>query len=248
MFNFKKITLALALAAASAVGTPALAAVQTVDAVGYTFSFDDVLWGLAGGTTFSSAGDVFTFANLGYATRSASPRSGQADSGFYDLLDSAITVTAKSGYQLTGIVTGAIGEVSAVSGSHAGSLASAYAFGGVDWVTDASGFVPTGAPGADVFAGAGSSDVRGFNNSDAVAFVSGTTFAVGTYLVSAGTKSFMAGSSAFASLDSATFSVGVSAVAPVLPVSPVPEPESFALLLSGLALVAAVARRRRIQG
>lgn len=248
MSNFKKITLTLTLAAASAVGTPAMAAMQTVDAVGYTFSFDDVLWGLPGGTSFSSAGNVFTFANLGYLSGSSVTRGGSSNSGFYDALDNSITITAKSGYQITGIVTGASGTVSAIAGSAAlpgvNVEASASVNAGVtSWRTDAGYLFATQNVGADVIVSAGASDVRHYSAADTgqFAFAPGTSFAVGSYMLSLGSKSSGAGSAAFASLDAASFSVAVS------PVSPVPEPESFALLLSGLALVAATSRRRQHQ-
>lgn len=236
MPNILKGLATLTITAAAAMGAPAFAATQTIDAVGYSFSFDDVLWGLAGGTSFSKVGDVFTFSDLGYTTSSSVARRGDRTSSFSDLLDSAITITAKSGYTLSSIVTGATGTVSATAGSNASALASAYADGRAYWTTDIGGYKPSGNLN-EAYANAGTSDVRAYSASDTALFNNGEASAVGNYAVSIGTKTFWGGSSAYATLDTASFAVSISAV---------PEPETYAMLLAGLGLVGAVARRRAL--
>jgi hypothetical protein len=237
MSFFKKTTLALALVAASAMGTPALAAMQTVDAVGYTFSFDDVLWGVPLGTSFSSAGDVFTFADLGYATSDAVAKRGQSYSTVNDWLYSAVTVTAKSGYQIAGITTLATGQVSATAGADA--LATAYAdvAFSTSWSTDTGeGHKPSGYSAAGVYAEPGTSALLAYSVTDTAVFSSGPMSAVGTSDVYVSTFAALAGSAANASLNTASFSVAVT---------PVPEPETYAMLLAGLGLIGTIARRRK---
>ena len=236
MTSIFKTLATLAVASAATVGVPAFAAVQTVDAVGYTFSFDDGVWGTAAGTSFSSAGNVFTFSNLGYDSASSVARRGNASSYLYDELYSAITITAKAGYSLTSVVTGATGLVSAMAGADASAYASAYAYGGTYWSTNLSGYKPYGWLSTSTYVNAGDADVRAYSATETATFGAGETTAVGSYIAQLGTYSFAGGSSARATLDTASFAVAVSAV---------PEPETYAMLLAGLGLVGAVARRRR---
>ncbi len=237
MSNILKSLATLAVTAATVMGTPAFAATQTLDAVGYTFSFDDGLWGIPDGASFSQAGNVFTFSNLGYATSSSVLRRGDGASSFYDWLDSAVTVTAKSGYTLSSIVTGSTGSVSAVAGSNVMALASAFAFSGTYWSNGlGGGYMPSGASNVEAYASAGTPDARTYSVTDTALFNSGETSAVGSYAVSIATKTFSGGSAASVSHDTASFAVAVTAV---------PEPETYAMLLAGLGLMGAVARRRR---
>ena len=240
MLNLKQMTLTLAIAAAATVGTSASAAVQTVDAVGYTFSYDDSFWGTSVGTTFSNSGNVFTFANLGYESSSAVARSGSTSSDLYDSFDSAVSVSAKSGYEISGITTGATGRLSAISGPAADSVANAIAFSGTYWSTNVSGRKPGPEGYVSVFASGGdTSKMSTYSTSDAASasanFYAGTTQAVGNYIAWLYTDASKGGSSAYASQDTASFAVAVTAV---------PEPETYAMLLAGLGLVGAIARRR----
>ena len=238
MPNIKQLTLALAIAAAATVGTSASAAVQTVDAVGYTFSYDDSFWGTSVGTTFSNSGNVFTFSGLGYVTSATGTRRGYISSNYGDDFTAAVSITAKSGYQISGIVTGATGNLSAISGSAAASEASASVYAGSSWLTNAGYLNATSAGEASAFANGGTSDVHAYSTTDRgmLSFAAGTTYAESYYYLSGGTKASLLGSSASASQDTASFAVSVTAV---------PEPETYAMLLAGLGLVGAVSRRRR---
>ena len=238
MSNVLKALATITAVAASAMGAPAFAATQTVDSVGYTFSFDDELWGLGFGTAFSNAGNVFTFSGLDYSTTGNGIRGGTSGSFYNATLSDAVTITAKAGYQLTGVVTSATGSLQVGSDKQAGSKASAYAYGASSWVTNTGNFGATSAGAVQISVNAASSfDSLSYVTSDAgmVSFAPGTTSAKSSYELSGITSATGSTSYGFASQDTVSYAVAVSAV---------PEPETYALLLAGLGLMGAVVRRR----
>ena len=238
MSNVLKALATITVVAASAMGAPAFAATQTVDSVGYTFSFDDELWGLDFGTAFSNAGNVFTFSGLDYSTNSNGIRAGTSGSFYNASISDAVTITAKTGYQLTGVVSSATGVLQVGSGKQVGSEASANAYGASSWVTNTGSFGATSSGAVQVATlGVNSYESLSYVTSDAgmVNFAPGTTFAKSSYQFSGNTSATGAVSYAFASQDTVSYAVAVSAV---------PEPETYALLLAGLGLMGAVVRRR----
>ncbi len=237
MKNLNKILLAVAITATPFFSTTAMAAIQTVDAGKYTFSYDAALWDIPGGTVFNQIGDVFTFSELGYTASATGIKRGNIASQYDDWLGSAVTITAKAGYQITGVLSGATGSLSAISGSAAESHSFATASTGVFWSTNILSYrtIYLGPTIANVNAGA--SDVHTYSTTGQALFSNGTTFAVASYNVVGYAKAILLGSAALTSQDTASFMVTVSAV---------PEPETHAMLLVGLGLIGAIARRRKI--
>ena len=224
-------------ATSAALSTPANAATQSLATAGYTFSYDDSFWGISGGTTFSNTGDVFTFANLGYAV-SVSGSNGTG--GFSDAAGSAVTVTANSGYALDKIVTQASGTFQATAGNNVAASASVLASLVTSWDVGAQYPSFSGSQGrATYLATNGNIDTGNFTVKTSV-FDGPTSSAVG-YIQLVGQVATAGRSSASISLDSVSFTVTSSSV------SPVPEPESYAMLVAGLGLLGAVARRRKAQ-
>jgi hypothetical protein len=238
MSSTLKILATLTVAAASAIGAPAFAAIQTVDAVGYTFSFDDVLWGTTAHTNFASNENVFSFSNLGYSTY-AFGTGDQTGSKYSVQIFDAVTITAKDGYQLTGVVSTATGLVYATSSGTVGNAASAFTAPATLWSTNVGTFSSTSAVVVSTSAsGAGSNGYEAYTSTDpsAASFALGTTNASLNYQFYGFASATGKGSLALASQDTASFAVSVTAV---------PEPESYAMLLAGLGVVGVTVRRRR---
>lgn len=231
----KKSLLVLAFAAAFA--GSASAAVQSVDAGNYTFAYDDSFWGIAQGTVFGRSGNTFTFSNLGYSAAAAGQRSGESSSEFLDWIDvGAVSVQAKSGYQIQSIISGTVGQIATTVGGAEG-----YAYAGADTYAQwngRGGFYSDTATysekdGSASFGANGPYSVSGSANLGGIQRADLTYFQTGGWVSVAGRNS-----SASISHDVSYFTVQVSAV---------PEPDTYAMLLAGLGLIGALVRRRAKQ-
>lgn len=248
-FAMKRRLFGLLLAAGFAAS--AQAAIQTVDAGTYTFSYDDSFWGLSTGTSFARAGNTFTFGNLGYEVEAIGGRRGIVQSGLTDSGKSVLSISAKSGYVIDSVSMGmtGVGQVSAPVGAAAGTDASAQVQLGVGWysslpytafyqnpVHDLSLATASG-PGVQPY------DVRG-------TWVPYSYYPEGTVPPGASLRPTSAsleyfdvsmiamatpGAYARATQDTTYFTVQVSAV---------PEPESYAMFLAGLGFLGVVVSRR----
>lgn len=233
----KKSLLVLAFAAAFA--GSASAAMQSVDAGNYTFTYDDSFWGIAQGTVFGQSGNTFTFSNLGYSAAAAGQRSGESSADFLDwTYVGAVSVQAKSGYQIQSIISGAVGQITTTVGSADG----AYAYAGSDNYAQWNG-------ASDIYSDTstysekdgsvnfgtknGPYNVSGSANLDGVQQADLTYFQTSGWVTVAGRDS-----SASISHDASYFTVQVSAV---------PEADSYAMLLAGLGVIGALVRRRAKQ-
>ncbi|MFZ2971451.1 MAG: PEP-CTERM sorting domain-containing protein [Ferribacterium limneticum] len=232
----KKSLLALAFAAAFA--GSASAAMQSVDAGNYTFTYDDSFWGIAQGTVFGQSGNTFTFSNLGYSAAAAGQRSGESSADFLDwTYVGAVSVLAKSGYQIQSIISGAVGQITTTVGSadgayaYAGSDTYAQWNGASDIYSDTSTYSEK--DGSDSFGANGPYNVSGSANLDGVQQADLTYFQTSGWVTVAGRDS-----SASISHDASYFTVQVSAV---------PEADSYAMLLAGLGVIGALVRRRAKQ-
>jgi hypothetical protein len=104
----------------------AQAAAVSVDAGTFTFTYDD---SFLAGSSFSSAGGVFTFSGLNYlatAVGNATPTdsSGGTFDGYYGK-PAPILITPKAGYQITGLTESIAGRYAAAAGGEQGSMAGA---------------------------------------------------------------------------------------------------------------------------
>jgi len=230
----KKSLLILAVSAVFA--GSANAAVQSVDAGNYTFSYDDTFWGISSGTVFGRDGDIFTFSQLGYSAATSVVRRGENYSEFFDSTSGgAVSVQAKSGYQVQSIVSGVTGLISTAVGSAPGSYAGGEAYSFSQWngskslVSDTLVFAEKGT----FFGGGtknGSYDASGITQFDGTQRADLTYYQTNGWVYVGG-----AGSSASLSHDTSYFTIQVSAV---------PEPDSYAMLLAGLGVIGALVRRR----
>jgi hypothetical protein len=229
----KKSLLVLAVSAFFACS--AGAATQSVDAGNYTFSYDDTFWGIASGTVFGQSGNTFTFSNLGYQASVAGQRSGESASNYIDWTDvGVVSVQAKSGYLIQSIVSGVAGGIATTIGSTSGAYATGEANTYSQWnnlqglasdtliYSEKSGSVSLGANGP--YNVSGSAILGGVQRADL------TYYQTDGWVTASGR-----GSSASITHDASYFTVLVSAV---------PEPETCAMLLAGLGIIGALARRR----
>jgi hypothetical protein len=230
----KKPLLILAISAAFA--SSAGAAVQSVDAGNYTFSYDDSFWGLASGTVFGQSGNTFTFSQLGYSASATGLRRGENASEFADWANGgALSIQAKSGYQIQSIVSGAVGSIATTMGGSAGAYASVEANTFSQW-NNSEGF----SSDTTIFSEkTGSGSLGAANGSYQVSGIThfgGVQRADLTYYQTSGSATVAGlGSSASATHDGAYFTVQVSAV---------PEPDTSAMFLAGLGVIGLLVRRR----
>jgi hypothetical protein len=224
----------------------AQAATVSVDAGTFVFSYDD---SFLAGSSFSNVGNSFTFGGLGLTATAVGDvnemdvASKSADG--YLGVGFPITITAKAGYQITGLTESVAGRYEAVAGSAqdaaaglSGSLVSRWVY--------ADGVVPLGqnTPSQVGFVLAGQNGISGTYTAsgtlDFLPVIASEGLAPGSIVLSSlYLQAFAAahgtGSGAVATLDH--YQIGVQTAA-------VPEPESVALLLAGLAVVGAAAVRR----
>jgi hypothetical protein len=225
----------LVLAFAAAFTGSASAAVQSVDAGNYTFTYDDSFWGISEGTVFGQSGNTFTFSNLGYSALMAGQPSGERSTDFSDwAYVGAVSVQAKSGYQIQSIISGAVGQIATTVGSADGAYAYAAGDTFTQWNSSGSIFSDTSVysekDGSVSLGMNGSYNVSGSANLGGVRQADLTYFQTGGWVAVAGINS-----SASISHDATYFTVQVSAV---------PEPDSYAMLLAGLGVIGALVRRR----
>jgi len=232
----KKSLLVLAISAAFA--SSAGAAMQSVDAGNYTFAYDDTFWGVGSGTVFGQSGNTFTFSSLGYSVSAAGQRGGESNSDFTDwTYVGAISVQAKSGYQIQSIISGAVGQIATTVGSSEG----AYAYAGANtfslWNGWGGSYSETSTysekDGSDSWGANGPYNVVDSASLGGVQRADLTYFQTDGWVTVAGR-----GSLANISHDASYFTVQVSAV---------PEPDSYAMLLAGLGVIGALVRRRAKQ-
>ena len=224
----------------------AQAATVSVDAGTYTFSYDD---SFLAGSSFSSLGNTFTFSNLGYLTGALGGISevgvaGSSTNGYLNV-GYPITITAKAGYQITGLTE-------SVSGNYlAGAGAASDAYAGVSgslvsrWVY-ADGVVPLGqnTPSQAGYLVSGQSLFGSYTASGSLDFTpviasehlaAGGSIVLSSLDLQAFAVAHGAGSTAAVTLDK--YRIGVQTTA-------VPEPETLALVLAGLGVVGLKTGRR----
>lgn len=224
------ITSALVLAFAGA------AHAGTYHADHFTVSYDDEFWG----STFAGgSGSTFSFAALEDIGLTAGV-TGKKNLWKYDgwAGSSVLTIVADAGYQITGVSSGATGSLAAAAGSGSGSQGNAGVSTSSSWfnaTNPALGYSSTDNAYASYAGGATSGNAGSFNSQALAAFASGTDAATLNYFTYGQAQAYGVGSSASAVQSSAYFNVVTA---------PVPEPESYALLLAGLGVMGAIARRR----
>lgn len=232
----KKYLLALAVSAAFA--SSASAAIQSVDAGSYIFSYDDSFWGtnIPFGPVFSQSGNTFTFSNLGYEASENGLRSGDKV-GYYNdsTYDPVISVLAKANYRVEAITLGATGQLSTTIGASQQASASADAQLVAYWNSWSGPYVL-----AQTYSQKDRSDTYGVNGSynigDTVFFEDDQKqVALTFYGINGNVTANGLGSTGRSTFDTSYFTVQVSAI---------PEPASYAMVLAGLAIVGAMGRRR----
>ena len=247
----------LALLLISAFSAGASAATVTVDAGNYSLSYDQDFWG----TDFSLSGDRFTFSNLAnnlassVTVNSTDPYISKYNSfSAKNTLGPTITVTADAGYTIKSILSGGAGSIMAVASRNTavnkqGAAAQAFVDFFALWQHDNGTSLSTEATHGGGFyyeesvgpSGAlGRAGNRGNFNWSMSTNVSKVLPSLTGQLTTTGwARASGEGSSAYAYLDSAYFSIGVA------PIAPIPEPETWALFMAGLGVLGVVARRRK---
>jgi hypothetical protein len=215
------------------------AAAVSVDAGTFTFTYDD---SFLAGSSFSSAGGLFTFSGLSYEAAALGGVVDQATSGGtfdgYFGKPAPILITPKAGYQITGLTESIAGRYVAAAGADQGSMAGAAGSAISYWVYQ-DGVTPVGqhVVSQTGFVFAGDAQVGGsYSASGSLNFlpvIAAEHLAPGSIMLSfadlrATALAIGAGSGAVATLNQ--YQIGVQAAA-------VPEPEVLALVLAGLGVV-----------
>jgi len=231
----KPTHIALAAILGTLLATSAHAAVQTVNTTGYSFSYDTDVWdGLV-----TQVGNTFTFSSLDIQGIALGGNTSIGTASFEGSALAAVTITAAAGYQIAQIFTNSVGSSTFNVGNKTNSYASVVGYVGSEWNTN-KGVASPGSSGAlnGLYEVAGSSTAGAFNSTSSVigGFASGTTSAVGNLYAWANLAAFGKNSKAQLQIDSISYSVNVT---------PVPEPETYSMLLAGIGLVGAAARRRK---
>lgn len=226
------------LALAALLATSAQAAMQTVDTSDYSFSYDDAFWT----GNLSPSGNTFTFTGLNLGASVVGTENGVTTFfGAYPV-SPVVKVIAHSGNQIVNIETSALGTASGSGGSTVDASTYSYFYASWAWNTNLGSSATGGkfskgfdAPGpfAEPFTISGSPLER---SDGSPGFLIGTTVAENYLQTEGWVVAVPDGSSAQVSIESISYTVSVS---------PVPEPASYALLLTGLGLVAGIARRRK---
>lgn len=229
--------------------TSASAAIQNVNASGFTFSYDDSYWN----SPVSQSGNTVTFTNLGLSGTVLGAGTETVYGGFG--FEGFVTIKANAGEQISQIVTSGLGNTTLTVGSGGGFSASGTipyvnsGFGymgnfGSTWVSNQESYVGSGSA---VIIGGSSNNTPGETVTGTAmyldypfsGFVAGTTMATGLTFGAVNLAAMGEGSSAQSSIDSISYTVSVSSI------NPVPEPETYAMLLAGLGLIGAAVKRRK---
>lgn len=231
--KIRSIVLAIATLAAVA---SAHAAIQTADYGSYTVSYDDST--IFGGPSFNSTGGG---GSVGFGwSIPTSVNVGASDSSQVEFLDFKLpdfTISAKTGWSLSGgPFTASIGNL--VFFEAGGALTGAMTSGSVSVDGVPSNFLNVNlgrtetrsTPGFITGHYSGTANI--FEGSFSTLSVSGATLSLMALVGPSG------GVGAISAQPQNTLSFGFVA-------APVPEPESYAMLLAGLAVVGTIARRRR---
>ncbi|MFZ2973243.1 MAG: PEP-CTERM sorting domain-containing protein [Ferribacterium limneticum] len=223
-------SLVLAIATLATVAS-AHAAIQTADYGSYTVSYDDST--IFGGPTFNSSGGAGSVGFGWSIPDSVNASSSGLPITLFQLPD--FTISAKAGWSLSGAFTASIGNLIFVEA------------GGLTGVTAGGSVSVDGAPSI-AFGGGLDRTVTISAPELTVGYFSGAaTVPLGSFstlLVTGGTLHLLTdggplgGFATIAAQPQNTLSFGFVA-------APVPEPESYAMLLAGLAVVGSMARRRR---
>jgi hypothetical protein len=218
----------------------AQAAAVSVDAGTFTFTYDD---SFLAGSSFSSAGGVFTFSGLNYLAAALGnvvplSSSGGTFDGYFGK-PAPILITPKAGYQIIGLTESVSGYYVAASGPDQSSFAGAAGSVGSYWVYQ-NGVTPLDSKPASQggFASAqGPTQIGGAYTASVsqnfLPTIASEHLAPGAIMLSATelratAVAYGTGSGAVASLNQ--YQIGVQTAA-------VPEPEVLALVLAGLGVV-----------
>lgn len=205
----------------------------------YSVTFDTDLWG----DNAAMANSKLSIFNLYDAAITGQAR-GWKSSGYSDWLLNGVTFTALSGYTFSSITAGITGNYALNDADGLAGSSSAWTQNTFGWITNDpsdSDFINlnylycdgcTSTPDfKNVWGTAGSFDV-----SLKRVFAANTSIATFSNVMSGGVYAFGTGSSARLAQTSTYFDVVMV---------PVPEPETYAMLLAGLGLMGAIARRRK---
>lgn len=228
---FNQLKPLAALVATALISTGALAATQTLDAGNYSISFDDSLLGLFGTPMLTASGD------LAFSPSGTPGFSAQTGSGFnFTNSTVALTITADAGYQLTGFNLIEKGDYFKIgAGSEVAVLGQLRVQDLVNANVNLSNSIASAVP-LDVT----SSSFANLATTDWTASASIGQFATGKAAVSIDNiLGAYVPNSGYAFIEKNNIFLDISVAA-------VPEPESFAMLLAGLGIVGAMARRRRM--
>lgn len=220
----------VALLASALISSSALAATQTLDAGNYTISYDDSLLGMFGTPMLSATGDL-VFVPGGSPAFSAQTASA------FDFANStvALTITADAGYKLTGFSLVEKGDYYLIgSGNEVAVIGQLRVLDLVDPSINLTNSIMTSAPltvSSPSFTSLVTTDWTataniGHTTQQAVVSIQSV---LGAFVPTSGY--------AFVEKNSSVLDINVTAV---------PEPQSFAMLLAGLGVIGAMARRRRM--
>jgi hypothetical protein len=213
------------------ISSGALAATQTLDAGNFTISFDDSLLGLFGSPQLTASG------NLVFSPSGNPGFSAQTNSGI-DFTNStvALTITADAGYALTGfnliekgtyLKFGTGNEVAVLGQLRVQDMVNA----NVNLASNVASTAPLNVS---------SNSFSALVNTDWTALASiGQLFTAKAWVSIENLLGAYVPNSGYAFIEKKNVVLDIS-------VAPVPEPQSFAMLLAGLGVVGAIARRRRI--
>ncbi len=201
----------------------------------FTVTYDEEFWGT---TVSGGSGGAFSFATLdelGLSLTSTGTRSLVMKEGTWNG-NTGLTIVADAGYHIAGITSGATGAINATPGSGTGTEAFAQVATNAYWYSGATyiGSIDTlNQTYRGVYGTSGSNG--SFDAHGSIVFAPALGEIRLDYYTQGNTGAKGLGSTGTAIQSSAYFNVVTA---------PIPEPESYALLLAGLGLMGTVARRR----